>query len=83
MWAKYFNLTLLKGMDEDLAEASDGDDRPRKTWLWPLTGELDWRGIHEREREDKYRLKMKKKRKNKEKKLERLRNRHKQKPLGL
>ncbi|KAK8653419.1 hypothetical protein V6N13_127421 [Hibiscus sabdariffa] len=83
MWAKYFNFTLLKGMDEDLAEASEDDDRPMKTWLWPLTGEVDWQGIHEMEREYKYRLKMVKKRRNKEKKLEKLRNGYKGKPLGL
>ncbi|KAL4367793.1 hypothetical protein GQ457_05G009590 [Hibiscus cannabinus] len=83
MWAKYFNFTLLKGMDEDLAEASEDDDRPMKMWLWPLTGEVDWQGIHEMEREYKYRLKMVKKRRNKEKKLEKLRNGYKGKPLGL
>ncbi|CDY14153.1 BnaC02g02700D [Brassica napus] len=30
MWAKYFNFTLLKSMDEDLAEAADDNDHPRE-----------------------------------------------------
>jgi len=41
MWVKYFNFTLLKNMDEDMAEEAD-DDRPDKRWLWPLTGEVHW-----------------------------------------
>lgn len=45
IWAKYFNLTLLKGMDEELAEAADDGDPPRERWLWPLTGEVHWQGI--------------------------------------
>lgn len=82
MWAKYFNVTLLKNMDEDLAEAADDDDRPNETWLWPLTGEVHWQGIYEREREHKYRLKMDKKRKTKEKLFERMKHGYKQKSLG-
>ncbi|KAM1018672.1 hypothetical protein ACFX2C_040270 [Malus domestica] len=42
MWAKYFDSTLLKSMDEDLAKAADDGDHPRKMWLWPLTGEVHW-----------------------------------------
>ncbi|XVF23461.1 hypothetical protein REPUB_Repub13aG0040800 [Reevesia pubescens] len=83
MWARYFNFTLLKSMDEDLAEAADDDDQPRKMWLWPLTGEVHWQGIYEREREERYRAKMEKKRKTKEKLLERLKNGYKQRSLGL
>ncbi|KAH1064563.1 hypothetical protein J1N35_029550 [Gossypium stocksii] len=83
MWARYFNFTLLKSMDEDLAEAADDADHPRKVWLWPLTGEVHWQGIYEREREERYRLKMDKKRKTKEKLLERMRNGYRQRPLGL
>ncbi|XP_071721823.1 uncharacterized protein [Rutidosis leptorrhynchoides] len=82
IWAKYFNFTLLKTMDEDLAEAADDGDHPTEKWLWPLTGEVHWQGIYEREREERYRLKMDKKRKTKEKLLERLRNGYKQKSLG-
>ncbi|XP_057981048.1 uncharacterized protein LOC131166467 isoform X2 [Malania oleifera] len=82
MWAKYFNFTLLKNMDEDLAEAADDDDYPSDIWLWPLTGEVHWQGIYEREREERYRLKMDKKRKTKEKLFERMRSGYKQKPLG-
>ncbi|KAJ6720187.1 GLYCOSYL TRANSFERASE FAMILY 1 PROTEIN [Salix viminalis] len=69
-WKKYFNLTVLKSMDEDLAEAADDGDHPRERWLWPLTGEVHWQGIYEREREERYRIKMDKKRKIKEKLVE-------------
>ncbi|KAF3434117.1 hypothetical protein FNV43_RR25220 [Rhamnella rubrinervis] len=82
MWAKYFNITLLKSMDEDLAEAADDDDRPTETWLWPLTGEIHWQGMYDREREERYRLKMDKKRKTKDKLIERMKSGYKQKPLG-
>lgn len=82
MWAKYFNAALLKSMDEDLAEAADDGDHPRENWLWPLTGEVHWQGIYEREREVRYRLKMDKKRKTKEKLLERMKYGYKQKTLG-
>ncbi|XP_022743080.1 uncharacterized protein LOC111294154 isoform X2 [Durio zibethinus] len=83
MWARYFNFTLIKSMDGDLAEAADDDDQPRKMWLWPLTGEVHWQGIYEREREERYRMKMEKKRKTKEKLLERMKNGYKQRSLGL
>ncbi|KAH0980901.1 hypothetical protein GBA52_008078 [Prunus armeniaca] len=82
MWAKYFNAILLKSMDEDLAEAADDGDHPRENWLWPLTGEVHWQGIYEREREVRYRLKMDKKRKTKEKLHERMKYGYKQKTLG-
>lgn len=82
IWAKYFNNTLLKRIDEDLAEAADDGDYPSETWLWPLTGEVHWLGIYEREREQRYRLKMDKKRKTKEKLLERMKYGYKQKSLG-
>ncbi|KAL7589264.1 hypothetical protein Lser_V15G36450 [Lactuca serriola] len=84
MWSKYFNATLLKSMDEDLAEAADDGDHPYdyETWLWPRTGEVHWQGIYEREREERYRIKMDKKRKQKEKILERLKFGYKQKTLA-
>lgn len=82
MWVKYFNFTLLKSMDEDLAEEADDGDHPTERWLWPLTGEVHWKGIYEREREERYRRKMEKKRKEKEKLLERQTRGYKQKPLG-
>ncbi|KAF0928584.1 hypothetical protein E2562_006029 [Oryza meyeriana var. granulata] len=83
MWVKFFNFTLLKSMDEDLAEEADdgmhpGDDQ----WLWPLTGQVFWPGIADREREEKYIKKLDKKLKNKVKLLERQRSGYKQKPLG-
>lgn len=82
MRPKYFNATLLKRMDEDLAEAADDGDHPTEPWLWPLTGEVHWQGIYEREREQRYRVKMDKKRKTKEKLLERMKFGYKQKTLG-
>ncbi|KAL9251439.1 hypothetical protein AKJ16_DCAP14950 [Drosera capensis] len=82
MWVKYFNFTLLKRMDEDLAEAADDGDFQSDTWLWPLTGEVHWQGIYEREREQRYRNKMDKKKKTKEKLLERMKYGYKQKSLG-
>ncbi|GAB4836335.1 hypothetical protein Ancab_001250 [Ancistrocladus abbreviatus] len=83
MWVKYFNSTLLKNMDEDLAEAADdGNNVQGNAWLWPLTGEVHWQGVYEREREERYRLKMDKKRKTKEKLLERMKYGYKQKSLG-
>uniref|UniRef100_A0A803KUK3 Glycosyl transferase family 1 domain-containing protein n=1 Tax=Chenopodium quinoa TaxID=63459 RepID=A0A803KUK3_CHEQI len=82
MWVKYFNFTLLKIMDEDLAEAADDGDVQREAWLWPLTGEVHWQGIYEREREQRYRIKMDKKRKIKEKLFERMKYGYRQKSLG-
>ncbi|KAF8397779.1 hypothetical protein HHK36_016701 [Tetracentron sinense] len=82
MWAKYFNFTLLKSMDEDLAEATDDNDYPSQRWLWPLTGEVHWQGIYDREKEERYRQKMEKKRKTREKLLERQKHGYKQNPLG-
>ncbi|XP_047317315.1 uncharacterized protein LOC124920798 [Impatiens glandulifera] len=90
MWTKFFNLTLLKSMDEDLAEAADDNDYPSSSsssssssmWLWPLTGEVYWQGIYEREREERYRLKMDKKRKTREKLFERMKYGYRQKSLG-
>lgn len=82
MWAKFFNMKLLKSMDEDLAEAADDGDHPRERWLWPLTGEVMWQGIYEREREERYRAKMDKKRRAKEKLIERMKHGYKQKILG-
>lgn len=82
MWVKYFTFTLLKSMDEDLAEATDDNEQPSETRLWPLTGEVYWQGVYEREREERYRFKMDKKRKIKEKLLERMRNGYRQKTLG-
>ncbi|CAK9313391.1 unnamed protein product [Citrullus colocynthis] len=82
MWAKYFNFTLLKSMDEDLAEAADDEGGSGKMGLWPLTGEVHWQGIYEREREERYRVKMDKKRTTKVKLMERMKFGYKQKSLG-
>ncbi|KAL5224134.1 hypothetical protein ABZP36_010773 [Zizania latifolia] len=83
MWVKFFNFTLLKSMDEDLAEEADDDMHPGDDqWLWPLTGQVFWPGIADREREEKYMKKLDKKLKNKVKLLERQKSGYKQKPLG-
>ncbi|OEL23351.1 hypothetical protein BAE44_0015636 [Dichanthelium oligosanthes] len=83
MWVKFFNFTLLKSMDEDLAEEADDGMHPgNDQWLWPLTGQVFWPGIADREREEKYIKKLDKKLKNKVKLLERQKSGYKQKPLG-
>ncbi|KAK3153223.1 hypothetical protein QOZ80_2BG0169450 [Eleusine coracana subsp. coracana] len=83
MWIKFFNFTLLKSMDEDLAEEADDGMHPgNDQWLWPLTGQVFWPGIADREREEKYLKKLDKKLKNKVKLLERQKSGYKQKPLG-
>ncbi|PKU86561.1 uncharacterized protein LOC110099352 [Dendrobium catenatum] len=83
MWAKYFSPALIKNMDEDLAEEADDKMHSNGRWLWPLTGEVHWQGILDREREDRYRKKMEKKRKIKEKLLDRHKYGYKQKALGI
>ncbi|KAI3695939.1 hypothetical protein L1987_78945 [Smallanthus sonchifolius] len=82
MWTKYFNATLLKSIDEDLAEAADDGDHPYERWLWPRTGEVHWQGIYEREREERYRTKMDKKRKQKERIFQRIKEGYVQKTLA-
>ncbi|KAJ0967122.1 hypothetical protein J5N97_024039 [Dioscorea zingiberensis] len=82
MWVKYFNFALLKSMDEELAEETDDGIHDMGGRLWPLTGEVHWQGILDREREDRYRRKMDKKRKNKEKLMDRQKHGYKQKALG-
>jgi hypothetical protein len=83
MWIKFFDSTLLKSMDEDLAEEADDGMHPgNDQWLWPLTGQVFWPGIADQEREDKYLKKLDKKLKNKVKLLERQKSGYKQKPLG-
>ncbi|CAK9192739.1 unnamed protein product [Sphagnum jensenii] len=80
MWLKFFRLSTLKMMDEDLAEAADDHDNPKEQWLWPMTGEVYWQGVPEREKQERSRLKLEKKRIHEEK-LARLRFR-KQKTIG-
>ena len=82
LWMKYFDLALLRGMDEDLAEATEDKVYPRKGFLWPLTGEVYCQLVQEKEKELKYRMKREKSRKDKEKQLERKRIGRIQKPLG-
>ncbi|CAM6088307.1 unnamed protein product [Calypogeia fissa] len=79
MRAKWFNQSLLKSMDEDLAEEADEGPADRR-WLWPETGEVYWAGTKEKERKERFEAKVEKKRKQ----LERLaaRVKYKQKSLG-
>ncbi|XP_024521432.1 uncharacterized protein LOC9644816 [Selaginella moellendorffii] len=80
MKVKWFSFSVLKGMDEDMAEKVD-DEHPTYRWLWPHTGEVFWQGILERERQERYNMKLERKRRNKER-LARMRSRYKQKSLG-
>ena len=66
MWAKYFNMTLLKSMDEDLAQAADDNYHPYETWLWPLTTEIYLQGIYERERQKIYKCEIRNRRERQE-----------------
>ncbi|KAG6555421.1 hypothetical protein Mapa_002648 [Marchantia paleacea] len=79
MWAKFFQRDLLQSMDEDLAEEFD-DERPNKRWIWPLTGEVFWRGSIDKERQERYRAKLEKKRRQLERQARQ--SKYKQKPIG-
>lgn len=65
-----------------LAETANDNYHPYETWSWPLTTEIYWQGIYEREREERYRKKMDKKRKTREKLVDRMKHGYKQKTLG-
>jgi len=82
MWVKWFSFQTLKSMDEELAEEADSDE-PKRRWLWPLTGEIYWRGTYERERSRRRKENAEKRKKNKDR-IERIRNRNqeRQKPIG-
>ncbi|CAA6671588.1 unnamed protein product [Spirodela intermedia] len=74
----------LKGrrgsMDEDLAEEWDSD-RPDRRSLWPLTGEVYWQGVYERERSMRHQQKERRKKESKDK-IRRIKSRARQKTLG-
>ena len=80
MWIQWFSYKTLKSMDEELAELSDSED-PSRHWLWPLTGEVFWQGVYEKERSLLRRMKEEKKQKSKEKQI-RMRKRQRQKVIG-
>lgn len=80
MWVRWFSFTTLKSMDEDLAEEWDSD-RPDRRSLWPLTGEVFWQGVYERERHLRHRQKERRKQQSKDK-ISRIRRRTHQKTLG-
>ncbi|KAG8363290.1 hypothetical protein BUALT_Bualt19G0006800 [Buddleja alternifolia] len=80
MWIKWFEFTTLKSMDEELAEAFDlGHTKER--WLWPLTGEVFYQGIYEKERDMRIKTKEEKKQRTKER-IRRLKKRIRQKVIG-
>ncbi|EYU32192.1 hypothetical protein ABFS82_02G169700 [Erythranthe guttata] len=80
MWVQWFQLSTLKSMDEDLAEEFDYDG-PTKRWIWPLTGEVFWQGIYEKEKSMRFKEKEKKKQQSREK-IQRMKKRARQKALG-
>lgn len=80
MWVKWFQFGTLKNMDSDLAEESDSD-RPKNRWLWPLTGEVFWQGIYEKEKNQRNRDREKRRQMSKDK-ISRIRRRTRQKTLG-
>lgn len=82
MWIKWFSFLTLKTMDADLAEEFDSDnhDNRKGRWLWPLTGEVFWQGMYERERNAQ---KLKQRKKQIKNKIRRMRSRGiRQKTLG-
>lgn len=80
MWIKWFQFSTLKIMDEELAEVADSDP-PKRRWLWPLTGEVFWQGVYERERNLRNRQKEKRRQQSKDK-ISRIRKRARQKTIG-
>ncbi|KAL9999469.1 putative glycosyl transferase, family 1 [Helianthus debilis subsp. tardiflorus] len=80
MWVKWFDYNTLKAMDEDLAEEADLDHDGRR-WLWPLTGEVFWQGVYEKERIQSRKDKETKKQKTRAK-IQRIKNRTHQKVIG-
>nr|CAD1834055.1 unnamed protein product [Ananas comosus var. bracteatus] len=80
MWIKWFSYSMLKSMDEDLAEESDADPTNRR-WLWPDTGEVFWQGVYERERNMRQQQKERRKQQSKDK-IRRIKKRARQKTLG-
>ncbi|GMH00463.1 hypothetical protein Nepgr_002302 [Nepenthes gracilis] len=81
MWVKWFSFATLKSMDEDLAEEADSDRPRRRRWLWPLTGEVFWQGVYEKERSLRQQQKEKKRQQSRSK-LARMRKRTHQKAIG-
>ncbi|CAH9096717.1 unnamed protein product [Cuscuta europaea] len=80
MWVKWFQYSTIKSLDEELAEMSD-IDAPQKRWLWPLTGEVFWQGIFEKERNQRNREKERRRQQSRDK-ISRIRNRTHQKVIG-
>ena len=81
MWVSWFSKETLKSMDDDLAEAMVDGDVANDHWLWPMTGEVFWRGIIELEREERWKAKAEKQRINRER-IQRMRERQKFKAIG-
>ncbi|XP_075488054.1 uncharacterized protein LOC142527203 [Primulina tabacum] len=80
MWIEWFELRTLKSMDQDLAEEFDYEN-PERHWLWPSTGEVFWKGIHEKEKKLRYKEKERRRQRIRER-IQRLKQRPRQKALG-
>lgn len=80
MWIRWFSFSTLKSMDEDRAEETDLGQHGQR-WLWPLTGEVFWQGLYEREKNTRQKNKERRKKMNKEK-VRRMKSRARQKTLG-
>lgn len=79
MWVKWFRLSLLKSMDEDMAEEAD-EGPPEQRWVWPQTGEVYWEGTREKERRERFEAKVEKKRKQLERQARQ--SKYKQRAIG-
>jgi len=80
IWVKWFSYSILKSMDEDLAEEADSD-QPKRRWLWPSTGEVAWQGLFEKERNLRNHQKEKRRQQSKDKQ-QRMRKKRRQPVLG-
>ncbi|XP_034904882.1 uncharacterized protein [Populus alba] len=80
MWVKWFSYSILKSMDEDLAEEADSD-QPKRRWLWPSTGEVVWQGLFEKERNLRNHQKERRRQQSKDKQ-QRMRKKRRQPVLG-
>lgn len=60
MWRKFFLRRTLKSIDEDWAEITEEEPEVMKNRLWPLTGEVWWKGASirvKKAREERVKLK--------------------------
>ncbi|XP_078446174.1 uncharacterized protein LOC144715150 [Wolffia australiana] len=81
MWVRFFNESVLKGMDTDLADSALEGEPPRTGWLWPLTGEVYGMLAQDKEREAAYRAERRRRHKEEER-SRRLERGRRQRPLA-